>query len=109
MGYRWFDRVTNWRFLHETGSRPVACTIRQSQLRLYEHVECFPKVDLAYRTLFERQPGVEETKGMSTELMSWDVLWMGRAPACRLARRNPKEWRRMVGGATRNPKYSPID
>ncbi len=32
MGYCWFDRVRNWRLLCETGSWPIACTIRQRQL-----------------------------------------------------------------------------
>ncbi len=75
MGYRWFDRVTNWRFLRETGWSPIACTIRQRQLRLYGHVARFPEVDPAYRLsscLRKRQPGVEEAKGTSTELVAWE-------------------------------------
>ncbi len=33
MGYCWFDCVPNWQLLHETESRPTACTVHQCQLR----------------------------------------------------------------------------
>ncbi len=58
MGYSWFDRVTNRPLLRETGSRPIASTIRQSHLILYGHVTHFPEVDPAKRAVFERDnPG----------------------------------------------------
>ncbi len=38
-----------------------------------------------------------------------ELLRMGRGPAWRLARRNPRVWRRRVGDATRPPAYAPFD
>ncbi len=93
MGYRWFDHVTNWRLLRETGSRPIVCTIRQRQLRLYGHAARFPQVNPAYRAVFERyNPGWRRPRGRpqsswlgKVDESCWDVLGMGRRPACRLA------------------------
>ncbi len=117
MGYRLFDRVTNRRLLRETGSRPIACTIRRRQLRLYGHVARFPEVDPAYRAVFERDNPVwrrPRERPQSSWLRKvnescWDVLGMGMGSACRLARRKPREWRRRVGEATRHPASAPND
>ncbi len=46
MGYRWFDFVSNRRLLRETDSRPIICTVRERQLRLYGHVARYSKVTL---------------------------------------------------------------
>ncbi len=89
MGYRWFARVTNRRLLRETGSRPIACTIRQRQLRPYGHVARFPEVDPAYRAVFERDnPGWRWPRGLpqcswlgKVDEFCWEVLGMRRGPA----------------------------
>ncbi len=38
-----------------------------------------------------------------------ELLRMGKGPAWRLARRNPRVWRRRVGDATRSPAYAAFD
>ncbi len=55
MGYSWFDRVSNQRLLRVTESRPIACTVRQRQLRQYGHVARFPEVDRAHCVVFTRE------------------------------------------------------
>ncbi len=117
IGYCWFDHVTNQRLLHETGLRPIACTIRQRQLRLYGHVARFPEVDPAYQAVFERDnPGWKRPRGRpqsswlgKVDESCWDILGMGRWPACRLAWRHPREWRRRVGEVTHHPACVPDD
>ncbi len=84
--YRWFDRVTNQRLLSETGSRPIVCTIRQRQLRLYGHVARFPEADPAYRAVFEiDNPRWRRPKGRpqnsqlgKVDEFCWDVLGDGK-------------------------------
>ena len=117
MGYRWDDYVSNQRLLRETGSRPITCIVRQRQLRLYGHVARFPEVDPAHRVLSVRDnPVWRRPRGRPRS--SWlgqvdasccEELGMRRGPAWRLARVNPREWRRRVGEATRPPAYAPID
>ncbi len=117
MEYCWCDRVTNKRLFHEPGSRPIACTIRQCQLRLYGHVTCFLEVNLAYRAVFERDnlewrrpKGLPQSSWLGKVHEScWDVPGMGRGPACRLAWRNPREWRSRVGEAMHYLAYAPVD
>ncbi len=69
-----FDRVKTWRLLSEIESRPIVCTIRQRQLRLYGHVARFQEIDPACLSdcLRKRHPGVE-AKGTSAEFVAWEV------------------------------------
>ena len=116
MGYRWFDFVSNQRLLRETDSRPITCIVRERQLRLYGHVARYPEVDPAHRVVSERDNPVWRRPRGRPQL-SWleqvescqQLLRMGRGPAWRLARRNPRVWRRRVGDATRPPAYAPYD
>lgn len=117
MGYRWFDFVSNQRLLRETDSRPITCIVRQRQLRLYGHVARYPEVDPAHRVVSVRDNPVWRRPRGRPQL-SWleqvdescgELLRMGRGPAWRLARRNPRVWRRRVGDATRPPAYAPRD
>ena len=117
MGYRWNDFVSNQRLLHETGSRPITSIVRQRQLRLLGHVARYPEVDPAFRVVSERDnPAWRRPRGRPRT--SWlgqvdascrELLNMGRGPAWRLARDNPREWRRRGGVATRPPAYAPYD
>ena len=117
MGYRWYDYVSNQRLLRETDSRPITCIVRERQLRLYGHVARYPEVDPAHRVVSVRDNPVWRRPRGRPQL-SWlgqvdescqELLRMGRGPAWRLARRNPRVWRRRVGDATRPPAYAPFD
>ncbi len=93
------------------------CIVRELQLRLYGHVARYPEVDPAHRLVLARDnQGWRRSRGRSQ--LSWleqvdescqELLRMGRGPAWRLARRNPRVWRRRIGGATRPPAYAPFD
>ncbi len=104
MRYSWFYRVKNLRLPRETGSRPIACTMRHRQLMLYGNVASFLYVDPEYRTVFERDnPGWRRPIGRAqsswlgkVDEFSRDVLGRGRGPACRLAQRKRREWRHRV-------------
>ncbi len=77
----------------------------------------FPEVDPAYWAVFERDnPGWRRPRGRpqsswlgKVDESCWGVPGIGKGPACRLARRNPREWRRRVDEATRHPVYAPDD
>ncbi len=60
MGYRWYDS-SNRRLLRETDSRPITCTVRERQLRLYGHVARYPKVDPAHQAVSVRDNPVWRT------------------------------------------------
>ena len=117
MGYRWYDLVSNERLLRETDSRPITCTVRQRQLRLYGHAARLPAVNPAHCVVSIRD-NHEWRRPVGRPQISWleqvdrscdEVLGMGRGPAWRLARRNPRDWRRRVGEAMRPLAYAPID
>ena len=109
MGYRWEDFVSNDRLHRETGVGPVTHTIRDRQLRLYGHLARLPEVDPAHRVVSTRDnPGWRRLVGRPRK--SWlgqidqtcqKEVEMGRAPAWRLARRNPRRWKQKVDAAMR--------
>ncbi len=98
-------------------ARGITCIVRERQLRLYGHVARYPEVDPAHRVVSVRDDLVWRRPRGCPQL-SWleqvdescqELLKMGRGPAWRLARRNPRVWRRRVGDATRLPAYAPFD
>ncbi len=117
MGYCCFDFVSNRRLLPETGSRPITFMVLERQLRLYGHVACYTEVYSAHRVESVRDnPVWRRPRGRPK--LSWleqvdescqELLWMGKGPAWKLARRNSRVWRRRVGDATRPPAYAPFD
>ncbi len=107
--YRWYyDFVSNRRSLCETASSPISCTARERQLRLYGHVASYLEVDPAHWVVSVRDnPVWRRPRGRSQ--LSWleqvdescqELLRMERGPAWRLARKNPRVWRRRVGDTT---------
>ena len=56
LGSYWSDFLFNERFLRETQMRFVTCIVHEHQLRLYEHVACFPNADPAHQILRAREP-----------------------------------------------------
>ena len=107
MGYGWEDFVSNQRLHRETGVGPVTHTIRDRQLRLYEHLARLPEVDPAHQVVSTRDnPGWRRPVGRPRK--SWlgqieqtcqEEVEMGRAPAWQLARRNPLRWKLKVDAA----------
>ncbi len=117
VGYCWFDFVSKQQLLRETDSRPITCIVRERQLRLHGHVARYPEIDSAHRAVSVRDNPVWR-RPRGRRQLSWleqvdescqELLKMGRGPAWRLARRNPRVWRRKVGDATRPPAYAPFD
>ncbi len=117
MEHPWYDFVSNRRLLCETDSRPFTCIVRERQLRLYEYVARYPELDPAHRVLSVRDNPVWRRPRGRPQLL-WleqvdkscqELLRIGRGPAWRLARRNPRVWRRRVGDATHPAAYTPFD
>ncbi len=96
--------------------RHVTCIVRQRQLRLYVHVARLSEVDPAHRDVSVRDnPEWRRPRGRPRN--SWveqvdrscrKVLGLGRGPVWRLARRDPRAWRRRVGEATHPPRMPPL-
>ncbi len=109
--------VSNRRLLRETDSRPITCIVCERQLRLYGHVAHYPEVDPAHQVISVRgNPVWRRPRGRpqlslleQVDESCQELLRVGRGPAWRLARRNPRVWRRRVGGATRPLAYAPFD
>ncbi len=116
-GYRWFNFVLSQRLLRETDSRPITCIVRERQLQLYGHVAHYREVDPAQRVLsvwdipvWRRPRGRPQLLWLEqVDESCQELLRMGRGPAWRLARRNPRVWRRRVCDATHPPAYAPFD
>ena len=114
MGYSWEDFVSNQRLHRETGVGPVTRTIRDRQLRLYGHLARLPEDDPAHRVVSTRDdPRWRRPVGRPRR--SWlgqieqtcqEEVEMGRAPAWRLAKRNPRRWKQKVDAAMRPPPAS---
>ena len=48
------NHVSNQRLFRETEARPIINIFNQRQLRLYEHVACYPETDPASRFVSEK-------------------------------------------------------
>ncbi len=113
----WFDRVTNQRLLHQTGSMHIACSPTAPSHAIWA-CGTLPRSRPCIPDYFrKKQVDMEEAEGTSTELVakeSWWLLLIGTldgvgGTACWVSRRSPREWRRRVCKTTRQPVYAPVD
>ncbi len=89
------------------------CIVHECQLRIYGHVARYPEVDPVHQIVLI-QDNLVWRRPRGCLQLSWleqvdescqKLLRMGRGPAWRLARRNPRVWRRRVGDTTCPPAY----